>query len=182
MSAVRANGQRLPWSIIVIGGLGLAGLAAGYAMADANGEDNRWGASLALGILGLLAALWLVLAWGSNQPFRLRRRVPFAAADVRQHAVWWFGGAPWVLSRDDGYELVFWRRTEPILGVVLILLLFGVVPGILYYFWARGTQTVAIAFADVENGADIEILVDPQGATGRSTVVRFYNSLHALAD
>ena len=179
---VAAN-RSFPWpyvigSMIVVCG-GLIGLI--LAMYGTVQNDGDVSALVIATLLGALLALALVLTWGASQPFHFRRQIPVATNDVYRHAEAWFGRAPWALSRNDGRDLVFWRRTEPVLGVVLILLILGVVPGILYYFWARGTQTVYLSIRPLPDGTDLEVLVQPRGGDGRNRVADFFNSLHRYA-
>lgn len=176
---VAAN-RPIPWPFVIVVGGALAGLVIGLVSAQRNDTPTSVWVALMLAAIGSLVGLALVLIWTESRAFHLRRQVPLTVTEVYDHAEQWFGRAPWTLARNDGRELVFWRRTEPVIIVVIVLLLFGVIPGILYYFWARGTQTIHIAVRPISGGSNLEIMVQPRAADSRKRVVDFYNSLHDL--
>jgi hypothetical protein len=184
MSAVQMSQHRIPRSLYIVAGVSVAGLAGGFAIASTHDAANPWSAAISLGVFGLIAALALVAGWSSSKPFTLVRRVPIAPEELRRYAAWWFGDAPWMLARNDEDHLVYWRRTEPAAGTVIVLLFFGVIPGILYYFMARGKQRISISIqpAPAPGGADLQITAKPQGSEGRKRVIKFYNSLHQLVE
>lgn len=131
-------------------------------------------------IFGLVIALFAVAEWAGSRLYRLRRRVPLPPESISTHAARWFGGPPWTLARQQSGELVYWRQLGPNFFTALVLLVIGVVPGLLYLFFARGTQTIAIGIVPTATGSDLEILIQPQGHDGRRAVNRFFNSLHDL--
>jgi hypothetical protein len=168
-------GRRVSWPLATIAGGTLVGAAYGLALAGIDARGALFGA-----VAGLLLTGALVEGWQGGRTFALERWAPLAPDAIRGHAGRWFGRAPWVLAKSDPRELIHWRRTEPVRGVVLVLLIFGVLPGILYYFWARGTQTVTIGVAPAPGGAELKIIVRPQRSDGRNQVVDVFNSLHEL--
>jgi hypothetical protein len=156
------------------------GAVLGFWLAAANDADSVWPATIVFGVGGFLAGVIVVAGWAESRPYTLYRQVPIAADAIHGHAEQWFGRAPWVLARNDPHELVYWRRTEPAKGTVLFLLILGVVPGVLYYFWARGPQTIAIGLTPAPVGSDLEIVVHPQRSDGRNRAIDLFNSLHGL--
>jgi hypothetical protein len=175
-----AANRSIPWPFGIVAGGAVAGALLGLWIGPPEGADSVWPATIFLGLGGFVIALVLVVDWLGSRPFYLQRHVPIEAQAIHDHSERWFGRAPWVLARNDPNALVYWRRTEPIAGTIFFLLL-GILPGILYYFWARGTQTVALNIAPAPGGTDLRIVGHPQGSDGRNRAVDFFNSLHRLA-
>lgn len=167
-----------PLLAIVIGAFG-GGVAGLLLSTRSDSADSV--RSLALGaVIGLIVTLFAVVEWVGSRRYRLARTVPLDPEAVQVHAARWFGGPPWSLSRQQPGELVFWRRLEPNILTALVLLMFGIVPGVIYLAFSRGTQTLALRIEPSSTGTDLEILVQPQGNDGRRAVSRFFNSLHDL--
>lgn len=145
----------------IVIGVVLVFAALGFLLGRAD-RGNPWPIALILGLFGLLLAAALVNAWHESQPFVLERHVPLGTDELHDYAAQWFGQAPWHLAQVEPDRLAWWRRTEPRVGVFVVLLLFGILPGVLYFLWARHEQTVTIA---------------PCLNDGRNRVVDFYNAL-----
>ena len=161
--------------------IGMCGVVAGVVGVAAYASDGL-GPAIVAGVVGLalgasLAAIGVGRYLGSRT-FRLERRVPIPAGAVRDRATWWFGRAPWVLARTETDELVYWRERWPRLGVAIVLLLFGVIPGVIYLLLSRGSQTVTLGIVPTPNGTDLAIMVHPQRGGGRQNAIGFFNSLH----
>lgn len=163
----------------VVIGTALAFAALGFGLGRADG-GNPWPIALVVGLAGLLLAGALTNAWRESQPFVLEHRVPAAADEIHDSAAQWFGRAPWRLAQAEPRRLAWWRETTPTIGVFIILLIFGILPGILYYVWARHRQTLIIDITPVPGGADVRIEIGPRLNDGRNRVVDFYNSLQDL--
>jgi hypothetical protein len=79
-----------------------------------------------------------------SRRYRLAQIGPLDRNLVQIYAARWFGGPPWVLSRQQPGELVFWHRLKPNMLTALLLFTLGVLSGIFYIVAAmRGTQTLA---------------------------------------
>jgi len=182
MSTAQVTHPRIPLWLFIVAGITVGGLAGGYAIGYANNAPSPWNPAIFFAVLGLVGAFGTVVAWSTNRPYTLARRVPIAPEELRRYTAWWFADAPWTLAGNDENFFVYWRRTEPLAGTVVILLLLGVVPGIIYFFLARGTQRFSIFVHPAPGGSDLQITVKPQGSEGRKRAVKFYNSLHQLVE
>ena len=167
---------------VLIGVGGVAGAVLGVATRAPDGLKPAAVAGLVGALIGASIAAAIVGRFVGSRPFTLYRHVPIPAERVHRHAPSWFGRAPWVLVRNDGNELVYWRQQEANAGAAIIYFLLGVIPGVLYLLLSRSPQTVALAISPAPDGTELEIVVHPQGNGGRHRVIRFFNSLHQIVD
>lgn len=138
--------------------------------------------AVALPLVGAVLGLGAVISDEGARPFLLRQRVPLPPADLHEHAVRWYAADGWTLTAavDRSATLAFTRPAAPNAPLALLLLCFGIVPGVLYLlFGGRALTTTILTRADPD-GADLEIIVNTRADGGESSAVRFFNSLHDL--
>ena len=128
-----------------------------------------------------LAALGagLVASVEGSRPFHLRQWVPLPAEEIRRHATRWYAVSGWTAHGGDPDALSFTRRIRPNVAVGLLLLVFGVVPGLLYFLLA-GELTTTLLMTPAPGGTDLEIIVNRRSDGGQAAAARFFNSLHDL--
>ncbi len=80
----------------------------------------------------------------------------------------------------DRDALSFTRRIGPNVVVGLLLLVFGVVPGLLYFLFAGSELTTTLLTIPAPGGTELEIIVNRRSDGGQAAAARFFNSLHEL--
>lgn len=132
-----------------------------------------------IGVVPLILALVLVAPRGSP-PYALRQWAPLPTTTIRDHALRWFGGAGWAPTLAHADALAFARKAPPNAGVAILLMFFGVVPGVLYLLLGGQRQTVTVLLKPTPDGSDLELVVNTGSSGGRASVEAFFNSLHSL--
>ena len=159
-------------------GIGLA--LALFLTSRAEESEGAWPFLVFAAIGGALGFLLVALVEG-RRPYQVRRWVPLAADEVRQHATRWYAAGGWTMTGGQADALAFARRTAPDPLLALLLFLFGIVPGLLYHLFAGRAQTTTLLTTPDRGGTDLEIIVSSKDEGGRPTANRFYNSLVHLA-
>ncbi len=127
-----------------------------------------------------LAALGvgIVASVEGGRPFHLRQWVPLPAEEIRRHATRWYAMGGWTAHGGDRDALSFTRRIGPNVVVGLLLLVFGVVPGLLYFLFAGSELTRTLLTTPAPGGTELEIIVNRRSDGGQAAAARFFNSLH----
>ena len=138
------------------------------------------------GHLGLLVVISLVLlvlglvldaARLRQRSFEFHAFAPLPPDEILDRADTWFAGTGWeVLDGPDDRVVV---RREPTLSLptLLLLLVAGIVPGLIYLVVARRAQpvTITIMASSAEGGAEAELA----GSGLSSEALAFFRGLHA---
>lgn len=140
------------------------------------------------GVLPLLVLTVVLAAFGfvvplaveGGRPFLLHQWVPIPPDEILLHATRWYAATGWTSNAAQPAALSFSRCTPPFLPLAVLLLVFGIVPGLLYLFLGSGTQTAAIVNDPLPDGTRLEIVVSSRDRGGQSSAVAFFNSLHQL--
>ena len=96
----------VPGPLVAIVAGSLTGGVLGLLFAMGNDAENLSPAFAFGAIIGLLVATLGVDQWVGSRRYRLAQAVPLDRYLVQVHAARWFGGPPWILSRQQPGELV----------------------------------------------------------------------------
>jgi len=131
----------------------------------------------AFALLGFAA----VAGFQGSQPYVFRQVVPVSPAELHRHALRWYAAAGWTLAAAvDGRSgaLAFTRHSAPDPLLALVLLVFGILPGVLYLLVGGRTVTTTILIRPAPGGAELEIIASVRADGGQAAAVRFVRSLH----
>jgi hypothetical protein len=133
---------------------------------------------LVLFFLAIMAAL-IYWAIRSGRSGAIGARVGRPPRDVVQAAIQTFTARGWTTTSRSGRNVTFTRSQSPGCGIVLVLFLFGIIPGLIYWVAAKRSLVVSVLADNVAGQpgqADVQISWNRNGG-GRSPSLDFLNMI-----
>ncbi len=143
------------------------------------GASDRLPLLLVIDLAALVLGLVLDAARLRQRPFEFRAFAPYAPEVILDRADTWFEGAGWEIQEGPEDRVVAERQPALNAATLLVLLIAGIVPGLVYLVVSRRakvvTMTVRATLAD--GGGTVEMT----GTGLSSEALAFFRGLHAEA-
>ena len=141
------------------------------------GMPERLPLLLVIDLAAVVLGLVLDAARLRQRPFEFRAFAPFPPDEILDRADTWFEHAGWVVREGPDECVVAERQPALNTATLLVLLVAGVVPGIVYLLVARRAKVVTMTVLAVEaqGGGTVEL----KGTGLSSEALAFFRGLHA---
>ena len=144
------------------------------------GASERLPLLLVINLAVLVLGLVLDAARLRQRPFEFRAFAPFPPEEILDRADTWFEGAGWELQESPDDRVVAERQPALNTATLLVLLIAGIVPGIVYLVVSRRARivTMTVRATPAEGGGTVELT----GTGLSSEALAFFRGLHADAN
>ncbi len=141
------------------------------------GMPERLPLLLIIDLAALVLGLVLDAARLRQRPFEFRAFAPFPPDEILDRADTWFERAGWEVREGPDDRVVAERQPALNTATLLVLLIAGIVPGIVYLLVARRARvvTMTVLATEAEGGGTVELT----GTGLSSEALAFFRGLHA---
>lgn len=140
--------------------------------------SNAWIVIGLIVVAGIAVGL-VIWSLGQSEPGSVACRPDKPPREVVAAAVYWFTSGGWTTSAQTRNSATFSRPENPSCAIGLLLLLFGIVPALVYWLVARRTVSISVAAtADAfrPGGSNVQISWSHSG-TGEQPSLEFVESI-----
>jgi len=155
----------------------LASIVVDLFVVQVLGASDRLPLLLVLNLAALVLGLVLDAARLRQRPFEFRAFAPFPPDEILDRADTWFEGAGWELQDAPDDRVVAERQPALSMATLLVLLIAGIIPGIVYLVVSRRARvvTMTVLATPAEGGGTVELT----GTGLSSEALAFFRGLHA---
>lgn len=141
------------------------------------GVADHVGILVVLSLVLLVLGLILDAARLRQRSFEFRAFAPYGPEEILDRADTWFEGTGWEVQDGPDDRVVARRQPTLSLPTLLLLLVAGIIPGLVYLFVSRRAKvvTITVTTSAAEGGATVDL----SGTGLSSEALAFFRGLHA---